>query len=181
MSVLTMCVAFLLFMVLVVWHEANILEYNNWSLIDTVYFWLVTFTTVGFGDKHLPLQVEIEHFTALVLCRVFGLSFLAGVIESIQSYVKYRKVILIRENKRKFKKISQILVGNSTPIAMTASFLGGTDKERFGHERPGNERSGNDCFDPSLNKRDYDAHQKDVVHRLNRISASSYTNEDEDV
>ena len=166
MSVMTMCFGFLLFMVVVVMHERHILEFQNCSMIDTVYFWIVTFTTVGFGDIHLPLHVEIEHFSELLLFRVFGLSFLAGVIESMQEYVKYRKVILIRDNKKKFKKISQIIVGNSTPIAMTANFLPGRHDGR---------RDGRCDLSPVPCK---DSREKDIVHRLKRVSAA---NESEDV
>ena len=66
------------------------LQVIDWSFVDTCYFWLVTFTTVGFGDVHFPLEVEIDHFYELVVYRVFGLAFLAGIIEAIYGYVKYR-------------------------------------------------------------------------------------------
>ena len=100
-SVISMCLMFLTFMVLVVWHDKNVNEIKKWSWIDTFYFWLVTFTTVGFGDIHFPLEVEIDHFYELVLFRVFGLSFLAGIIESIHVYIKYRKSVIIMKHNRK--------------------------------------------------------------------------------
>ena len=104
-SVLSLSIIFLVFMVSVVWHDKNIGEVENWSWIDTFYFWLVTFTTVGFGDVHFPLEVEIDHFYELVLFRVFGLSFLAGIIESINDYIKYRKkVLIVKSNKNKLLK-----------------------------------------------------------------------------
>ena len=104
-SVLSLSIIFLVFMVLVVWHDKNIGEVENWSWINTFYFWLVTFTTVGFGDVHFPLEVEIDHFYELVLYRVFGLSFLAGIIESINDYIKYRKkVLIVKRNKKKLLK-----------------------------------------------------------------------------
>ena len=72
------------------------------SWVDTFYFWLVAFTTVGFGDVHFPLEVEIDHFYELVLYRVFGLSFLAGIMESIHEYIKYRKsLLLVKHNKKR--------------------------------------------------------------------------------
>ena len=100
-SVISTSFIFFLFMLLVVWHDKNINELQNWSWIDTIYFWLVTFTTVGFGDVHFPLEVEIDHFYVLVLYRVFGLSFLAGIIESIHDYIKYRKSDLLMRHHRK--------------------------------------------------------------------------------
>ena len=106
-SVISMCFIFLFFMLLVVIHDRNISEMQSWSWIDTFYFWLVTFTTVGFGDVHFPLEVEINHFYELVLFRVFGLSFLAGIIESIHEYIKYRKSdLLMRHNRKRLMRIN---------------------------------------------------------------------------
>ena len=104
-SVVSMCFMFLVFMLLVVWHDKSIGAVENWSWTDTFYFWLVTFTTVGFGDLHFPLEVEISHFHELVLYRVFGLSFLAGIIESIHEYIKYRKsMLLMKHNKKRLRR-----------------------------------------------------------------------------
>ena len=111
-SVITLCVMFGLFMVLVVWHDKNISEVKHWSMVDTIYFWLVTFTTVGFGDIHFPLKVEIEHFYELLLYRVFGLSFLAAIIESIYVYFRYRRLILIEKSTPRLRKVAQVMVGS---------------------------------------------------------------------
>lgn len=120
-SVISMCFIFLFFMVLVVVHDKNINELANWSWVDTFYFWLVTFTTVGFGDVHFPLEVEIDHFYELVLYRVFGLSFLAGIIESIHEYIKYRKGILIMQHNqsRIMRKIGQRLSGHDELVKLS--------------------------------------------------------------
>ena len=122
-SVISMCFIFLVFMVLVVVHDKHIGAVENWSWINTFYFWLVTFTTVGFGDVHFPLEVEIDHFYELVLYRVFGLSFLAGIIESIHEYIKYRKSLLIlKHNGNKIlRKIGQTLSGQEEIVKMLVS------------------------------------------------------------
>ena len=136
MSVVSLCFIFLGFMLLVVWHDKNIGEVDHWHWIDTFYFWLVTFTTVGFGDVHFPLKVEVQHFWELVVYRVFGLSFLAGIIESIHEYIKFRQIMLIKQNKQHLQKLSQILIGNATPIGLTANFLPGMRRKSF-YERTG--------------------------------------------
>ena len=130
MSVISIIFIFFCFMLLVVWHDTSIREVK-WSLTDTVYFWIVTFTTVGFGDVAYPLNVEVEHVYELLVYRVFGLSFLAGIIDSIQMYLKYRNVLLKRET-RKFSKlkdklITKTLAGMTEAIplsfGMTKNFL----------------------------------------------------------
>ena len=112
MSVVTISVMFLVFMVSVVLHDKSINEVKDWSMVDTFYFWLVTFTTVGFGDMHFPLKVEVEHFTELLLYRLSGLSFLAAIIESIQAYIKYRRLILIEKSKPRLRKVAQVMIGS---------------------------------------------------------------------
>ena len=112
MCVISMCFIFLLFMLLVVWHDQEMEEVARWSLVDTCYFWLVTFTTVGFGDVHFPLEVEVQHFYELVVYRVFGLSFLAGIIESVFQYLNFRKGLLLK--KEKLRKISRLLFSDVT-------------------------------------------------------------------
>ena len=62
MAIVSLCCMFIGFMGLVVWHDIQHIEHYQMTGIDTIYFWLVTFTTVGFGDVHLPLSVEIHHF-----------------------------------------------------------------------------------------------------------------------
>ena len=116
MSVVSLCLVFLFFMLFVVWYEHRIgthLE-GKWSLLDTIYFWLVTFTTVGFGDVHFPLDVEIEHFYELLIYRIIGLSFLAAIIESIHVYIKFRRKLLIIHSRPRLRKIAQVMRQNSS-------------------------------------------------------------------
>ena len=77
-------------------------EATRWSQIDCFYFWIVTFTTVGFGDVHFSLEEEIEHVYEMLLYRICGLAFLAGLIESIQGYIRYRN----RKIAKKFSRRS---------------------------------------------------------------------------
>ena len=56
-DVASMTVLFMLFMVFVVLHDKNIDSTHSWTIVDTVYFWIVSFTTVGFGDIHFSLEV----------------------------------------------------------------------------------------------------------------------------
>ena len=81
-------------------------------MVDTFYFWLVTFTTVGFGDVHFPLEVEIDHFYELLLYRVCGLSFLAAIIESIDAYLRYRRLILVEKSTPRLRKVAQVMIGD---------------------------------------------------------------------
>ena len=110
MSVLLMTSFFFLFMLLVVWHDQKIAEVKGESRIDCFYFWIVTFTTVGFGDVILPLHVEMDHVYEMLFYRLFGLSFLAGIIESIQSYIKYRNKVIARKSTKRFTQIKHRLL-----------------------------------------------------------------------
>merc|ERR1712046_537749 len=60
---------------------------NNWSYIDALYFWMVTLTTVGFGDLNLPLEQHGPYF----IYRIIGLALLAGVIDSLVGWLKSRR------------------------------------------------------------------------------------------
>ena len=60
---------------------------NDWSYIDALYFWMVTLTTVGFGDLNLPLEEQGIYFPY----RVVGLALLAGVVDSLTSWIRSRK------------------------------------------------------------------------------------------
>ena len=67
---------------------------SKWTFIDSIYFWFVTFTTVGFGDVIEPLESEVDYVIPLVLYRIFGLTLLAGVIDSMVAWLKVRKKAL---------------------------------------------------------------------------------------
>ena len=87
-------------------------ETTNRSLVDIVYFWIVTFTTVGFGDLGYSLEFEIEHTYDLTVYRVFGVSLVAAIIESLQIYISFRKERL--QQKKIMKKIRSSVL--SSPI-----------------------------------------------------------------
>ena len=90
LSFVSMVFLFIFYLSLGIWHD--ILEKgDSHSIVDIIYFWLVTFTTVGFGDIGPSLEFEIEHAYELTVYRIFGLSLVAAVIESLQSYLVLRK------------------------------------------------------------------------------------------
>jgi Ion channel. len=68
-------------------------------LFDSIYLWIVTFTTVGFGDVLQPLDVQVDWALPLLVYRIFGLAMLAGVIDSLMDYVDDRKAE-VAEKKR---------------------------------------------------------------------------------
>ena len=59
----------------------------KWSYIDSIYFWVVTFTTVGFGDKLLSYESQ----NAALPYRLVGLSLIAAIIDAISKWVSARK------------------------------------------------------------------------------------------
>ena len=64
----------------------------KWMLIDSIYFWIVTFTTVGFGDIVISVDDQENFLMAcLVVYRTFGLALLAGLIDSLVAWVNVRK------------------------------------------------------------------------------------------
>lgn len=70
---------------------------EEWTLLDSIYFWIVTFTTVGFGDIHPSLETEIQYIVPLVVYRCFGLALLAGLVDSLVAWGKARKEALKEE------------------------------------------------------------------------------------
>ena len=67
-------------------------EMKNWSLLDTIYYWIVTFTTVGFGDVTYSLHMEMEYMPFFVLYRVFGLALIAAIIDAISACFRMEKI-----------------------------------------------------------------------------------------
>ena len=47
MDIITLTHMFAVFMLAVLWHDRYIAVAKTWSLVETVYFWIVTFTTVN--------------------------------------------------------------------------------------------------------------------------------------
>ena len=102
LDLISLTLMFCLFMLAVLWHDQYIAVTKTWSLVEAVYFWIVTFTTVGLGDFHFSLEEEIKHVHLLLFYRLLGLSFMAAIIESIQKYTTSRKTILVRKSARCF-------------------------------------------------------------------------------
>ena len=69
MDIITLTHMFAVFMLAVLWHDRYIAVAKTWSLVETVYFWIVTFTTVGLGDYHFSLEEEINHILLLLFYR----------------------------------------------------------------------------------------------------------------
>ena len=64
---LTLCV-FMGYLSLGIWHD-TMGDSDHHTLVDILYFWIVSFTTVGFGDVGHPLEFEIEHAYELTAYR----------------------------------------------------------------------------------------------------------------
>ena len=76
--------------VILVWATAQILLgtlvyrwLEGWSLVDSLYFSVVTLATVGFGDLH-PTTVAAKLFTVLYI--LFGLGILAAFITELTKH-----------------------------------------------------------------------------------------------
>ena len=117
MTVITMTCLFVGYLMLGVWHD-SVDEIDNRSLVDIIYFWIVSFTTVGFGDIGHSLDFEIEHAYELTVYRLFGLSMVAAIIDSIRAYISLRKEILHNETIEKQRKLFQKI--NTAMCAMYA-------------------------------------------------------------
>ena len=100
MSAISIIFIFLCYLFTGIWYGKNMAKTIDWSLIDVVYFWIVTFSTVGFGDITHPLEKEVEHVYVYLVYRVFGLAFLAAIIDAIQQYVHVRKKYFEKKKKQ---------------------------------------------------------------------------------
>ena len=68
------------------------------NYVDSIYFWFVTFTTIGFGD----ITYDVSHWEYwLMVYRLFGLALLAGIIDSI--------VVWLKERRKKLKKLRKFM------------------------------------------------------------------------
>lgn len=107
LSVFSITIIFIGFMVAGIWYDVNRVRPGiEWSYIDVIYFWLYTFTTVGFGTP-IDLKVELKHVYPLFVYRLFGLSFLAGIIDALVVYVEYRQELFNRQ-----RKLSSLMSGS---------------------------------------------------------------------
>ena len=71
------------------------------NYVDNIYFWFVTFSTIGFGDITYELS-DWEYL--LMVYRLFGLTLLAGIIDSIVVWLKERRKKLKRKIMSKKKE-----------------------------------------------------------------------------
>ena len=78
---------------------------EQWQVVDSIYFWIVTFTTVGLGDQNYTLKTNIDYLSILVVYRIFGLALLAGAIDSLVAWMNMRKE-LFKLDAQKMKEIS---------------------------------------------------------------------------
>ena len=69
------------------------------NYVDNLYFWFVTFTTIGFGD--ITYDISDWEFSFMVY-RLFGLALLAGIIDSIIGWLK--------ERRKKLKKVREFML-----------------------------------------------------------------------
>ena len=65
----------------------------------------------------------------LILYRVFGLSFLSGIIESIHLYLKCRRAVIVAEQRKNLRRFSEMLIGSATPLGLTAGFMTGEGED----------------------------------------------------
>ena len=110
MTVISLTLMFLFYLSLGIWHDSTNGS-DGHSMVDIIYYWLVSFTTVGFGDVGHSLEYEIEHAYVLTVYRVFGLSLLAALIESIMLYIAVRRKALQDRTLRNHKKLVEMIQG----------------------------------------------------------------------
>ena len=108
LSVISMTFLFVCYLSLGIWHD-TLDSSDDHSIVDIIYFWIVSFTTVGFGDIGHPLEFEIEHAYELTVYRVFGQSLVAAIIDSIQAYIALREETLRNETAEQHKKLLEKL------------------------------------------------------------------------
>lgn len=89
LSLLSILTIFIGFLFGSIWYGI-LMKTNDWSLIDVIYYWFVTFTTVGYGDLLYPIEMEVKYIFEHTMIRLFGLAFLAAIIDAISAYVNYR-------------------------------------------------------------------------------------------
>ena len=123
---LTMAV-FVAFLSIGIWHN-TMDESDHHTIVDIIYFWVVSFTTVGFGDIGHSIEFEIRHAYELTAYRVFGLSLVAAIIDSVIECIESRQKSIAREMElyqRKILEKIQLAVRNSIPKEARCSVANG--------------------------------------------------------
>ena len=107
----TAVILFSLMMVLIVVNSVSLMHLVGWSLVEGVYFWFVTFTTIGFGDyvPHEPQRIKelsinssdnhgnrvknsiIVHNTFFTFYFILCLCIVSSVLNSIMAAIEERK------------------------------------------------------------------------------------------
>ena len=72
-------------------------EKNRLTMVDGIYFFFVSFTTIGYGDITSPMQQHLFEFRLY-----FGLSLMSGVVNSALEY--YQKFSQRRAERNRGKK-----------------------------------------------------------------------------
>lgn len=130
LSIITMTLLFIGFLACGILHD-SMTKREKHSLVDITYFWIVSLTTVGFGDISHSLEFEIEHAYELTVYRVFGLSLVAGIIESIQAYIALRNETLRRENfEKKFQILQKKIMEKAQAALPNSPFNSRSDSKR---------------------------------------------------
>lgn len=89
MTVISLVIQFLAWIIFGIWYIKKLQE-MEWTLLDTLYYIVVTLTTIGFGDILHPLKFEIQHVYKHFFYRIFGLTLFVSVIYGFDVYLQYR-------------------------------------------------------------------------------------------
>ena len=121
LSFFSLHILFVLYLSVGIWHHV-MNNSDNRTVLDIVYFWIVTFTTVGFGDLGHSLEFEVDHAYDLTVYRLFGLSLVASIIKSSQSYIALRKERLqmkaVEQQNMIIERIHSYMMDSSVAIGM---------------------------------------------------------------
>ena len=77
---------------------------TNWSVINSLYFWFCTVTTIGFGDFVIPNH-KATNIIQWLLLKVITLGAMAGVINSFAIWLQKKRML---PKLKRFKKKLQI-------------------------------------------------------------------------
>ena len=76
----------LVFLVYIHIGVAKTMTFNDWSYVDSIYFWAITFSTVGFGD----LLHDTSEQNQLMPYRLIGLILISGLIVCVLRWQQRR-------------------------------------------------------------------------------------------